>query len=73
MEVKRAMPWYDFVAECCGSEAYTVREIDDRDIPPDADCSCGKIRKGESKWKRVISGKVNMVRGDTWGGSKGNW
>lgn len=67
------MPWYDWRADCCGCEAYTINTVDDRDNPPEACCTCGKTRKGDGKWVREISGKVSVAKGDTWGGGKGNW
>ena len=63
--------WEDTVTN---TAVEVIRAFDDYQDPPTIEET--KLTPEEykaAKWERLISSKIMMNRGPSWGGSKGNW
>ena len=64
------MPMYKWQDEKTGTEVEVLRKFDDYEIPPTEQEAPGLE---EPKWRRLIGGKQQLVRGPNWSGQKGSW
>ena len=65
------MPMYTWKCSNCGAEEAVIRPVSQIDEPPEPADSAPE--GCPHAWSRIMSGKQAVVKGPSWGGSKGNW
>jgi len=71
------MPLYYWECKTCGCSTEVIRSFDAYEEKPEPDelpegSKCTSPG-GEHDFKRLLGGKVHVVKGSGWGGGKGNW
>lgn len=71
------MPLYVWLEKKSGKTIDILRSFDDYQVPPTEDEALGaglnEEEVGEAEWEKRLGTGIQVIRGDSWGGSKGNW
>ena len=71
------MPLYDWVDKKTNKEALIQRVFDDYKVPPNKEealeAGLTEAEIADADWERNIGGGIQVTRGPSWTGSKGNW
>lgn len=66
------MPMYDWICTRCAAQAEVIRPIADSDLYPTPEETTKCPGEETHDWVRRLSAP-SVVKGDGWGGGKGNW